>query len=500
MKDHRDKIERRRDDAVHGGSIVDPKIHPRRVWDLRSNRVLPFHVISRARVLKNRNHMPDNLWTVSHSWVDAREREGVMTPINRWQWPVPMPRATSLEHVRIELLNLGAEYAWLDALCLRQEGGADDSIRLEEWKLDVPTIGNVYQAQPKGRPCITYFNGLGLPFDASQTVLESDRHWFNRVWTVQETLESWLPGGLVPTPFPEGPRFFYRLQELVSSASSSVRGPDLLEAMRSRSCSSELDRIAGLAYLLGCKTLPLYDPSISLETAWMRLIKHLSPGPRRYIFLQYESDVPFAPWVSWAGFLAYPPLLPPPGRMRDAKNLELVDPLQIHTNEPGKYYQVTYATVPCYVISPPDDVFRSRGPHVIQLHFYDRTEPTTVPISTPGLHGCVVPNVQYRFLCIEGTWVDFWVVVEVVGERDVQDEKALEVIKWGVVCMDHDRSKEFTELGLGSSGTRVVYLASEEALSRSQHVDEYMEAFNKARESRRAGHMPDCRHHSHNHP
>ena len=39
----------------------------------------------------------------------------------RMRWPVPIPVHTSLERVRIECLNLGAEYVWADVLCLRQK-------------------------------------------------------------------------------------------------------------------------------------------------------------------------------------------------------------------------------------------------------------------------------------------------------------------------------------------------------------------------------------------
>ncbi len=62
-----------------------------------------------------------------------------MTPINGYEWPVPMPKDANLDLIRIEMLNLGAEYAWLDVLCLRQEGGKGKHLRVEEWKLDVPT-------------------------------------------------------------------------------------------------------------------------------------------------------------------------------------------------------------------------------------------------------------------------------------------------------------------------------------------------------------------------
>lgn len=58
---------------------------------------------------------------------------------------MPVPRTTTLEHVRVELLNLGAEYVWLDVLFLRQQGrAADEQQRLDEWRIDVPTIGFVY--------------------------------------------------------------------------------------------------------------------------------------------------------------------------------------------------------------------------------------------------------------------------------------------------------------------------------------------------------------------
>ncbi len=44
------------------------------------------------------------------------------TPINGHEWPVPMPSDADLDLIRIEMLNNGAEYVWLDVLCLRQKG------------------------------------------------------------------------------------------------------------------------------------------------------------------------------------------------------------------------------------------------------------------------------------------------------------------------------------------------------------------------------------------
>ncbi len=84
---------------------------PRRVWDLFSNRVVPWWVAL---------HTP---WGISHAWLDISHRKNVLTPINGHEWPMPIPEVANLDLVRIEVLNLRAEYAWLDVLCLRQEGG-----------------------------------------------------------------------------------------------------------------------------------------------------------------------------------------------------------------------------------------------------------------------------------------------------------------------------------------------------------------------------------------
>lgn len=112
----REKDEQGRKDALLGDYIRNPHIHPRRVWDLYSNRVVPFYVLPPLPQGEN----PTNIWTVSHSWVREEARANVWTSINGNEWPVPLPNDTTLEHVRIELLNLGAEYVWLDVLCLRQ--------------------------------------------------------------------------------------------------------------------------------------------------------------------------------------------------------------------------------------------------------------------------------------------------------------------------------------------------------------------------------------------
>ncbi|KAJ7617142.1 hypothetical protein FB45DRAFT_756613 [Roridomyces roridus] len=119
--------------------VVNAKLRPRRVWDLFSNRVL-LNGVETESVLRL------VVVPVSHVWLAENERTEVHTPINSFQWPVPLPVDSSLERVRIELLNLGLQYVWLDVLCLRQRGNPEaEPQRAHEWKLDVRTIGAVHR-------------------------------------------------------------------------------------------------------------------------------------------------------------------------------------------------------------------------------------------------------------------------------------------------------------------------------------------------------------------
>ncbi|PBK97593.1 hypothetical protein ARMGADRAFT_1076069 [Armillaria gallica] len=120
--------------------IVNPDLNPRRLWDLVSNRVVPWWCLG----VKFHSHRALRLRPISHAWMDQKDRINAWTPINGYKRPAPMPKDANLKLVRIEILNLGAEYTCLEILCLRQEGGPGEHMRTEEWKLDVPTIGAVY--------------------------------------------------------------------------------------------------------------------------------------------------------------------------------------------------------------------------------------------------------------------------------------------------------------------------------------------------------------------
>ncbi|KAF9029052.1 hypothetical protein BDZ89DRAFT_1160070 [Hymenopellis radicata] len=176
--------------------IIQPHVPPRRVWDLFSNRVVPSWTIT------------GRIAAISHSWMSPELRHEVVTPINSREWPVPIPINTALERIRIELLNYGLEYVWLDVLCLRQVGLLKKKFSQE--------VDNVFP---------------------------------------------------------------------------------VLVAMRHRAAVNELDKIAGLAYLLRSPALPAYIPTQSPEDAWRRLIETMQaryrgdllflyphPGDGRYVW------------------------------------------------------------------------------------------------------------------------------------------------------------------------------------------------------------------------
>ena len=266
-------------------------IPPRRVWDLYSNRVVPTYAL-------NWKCIPTNLWGVSHSWVKDKERCKVTTNINGRQWPAQIPKGTTLDHIRIELLNLGAEYVFLDVLCLRQPGRIkDEPQRKKEWRTDIPTIGHIFR-HDRYQTTIVYFNGLGKSLDLRPEVLDSRRHWFNRVWTLQETSLNWLPGGLSPAQLADSnadnARFMSQMKEAVDIAyAEKPTYATLLKAMSSRpghDKKSPFDRVAAIAYLLPHQTRPVYDADwASPETAWSDLIAHMDPKDRTDLLVCYPD-------------------------------------------------------------------------------------------------------------------------------------------------------------------------------------------------------------------
>ncbi|KAK0470213.1 uncharacterized protein EV420DRAFT_96695 [Desarmillaria tabescens] len=302
-----------RQKALANSRIINPKTPPRRVWDLYSNRVVPYWVI--------RSTMRSKLWAISHAWMDEHDRSNVMTPINGREWPVPMPKGSSLNLIRIEMLGKGAEYVWLDVLCLRQKGGKREDLREEEWKLDVPTIGHVYRMATK---VVYYFSGLGLPFRFEIDSLQSKRCWFNRAWTLQEIGRNRIVGGLTDgTPSRSAMqtsredhhagdrlRTFYQKLGCFENLSSTTHNVvHALALMQDRVSQNPVDKIAGLAFLLESNTIPAYYETQSVEDAWTALVNTMQKRYRAQLLFLYpnpgDGDTRWRP--SWKQVMAEVP-------------------------------------------------------------------------------------------------------------------------------------------------------------------------------------------------
>ncbi len=267
--------EMRREVLVHD-RITRRYVPPRRVWDLCANRVVPCWV------------EPRKPWGISHAWVDEKDRVDVMTPINGYEWPVPMPKDVNLDLIRIEMLTLGADYAWLDILCLRQEGGKGEHLRAEEWKLDVPTIGWVYEW---AWLVVCYFSGLGRPLHLTLRDLEGDRSWFRRAWTLQEATDEAIIGGETGDDIMEWEvqkKFDEQLAHLQELRDRNLTLELMLE-MQNRVSTKSLDKVAGLAYLLRLKSIPIYNMEVSDVDAWEVLMDAMSPVCRAELFFYYPE-------------------------------------------------------------------------------------------------------------------------------------------------------------------------------------------------------------------
>ncbi|GJE89416.1 hypothetical protein PsYK624_055170 [Phanerochaete sordida] len=496
------EVDKRRRECADAFSIGGSDIPPRRVWDLYSNRVLPYGIIIAPYRIAGKqlrySDFPDTFWTVSHGWVAAKARESVWTPINENQWPVPIPRATTLEHVRIELLNIGAEYVWIDVLCLRQEGRDEDEVvRIEEWKVDVPTIGYVYRGHPQDRPCATYFNGLGLPLDMAPDALESETHWLNRVWTLQETLPSNIPCGLTGLlpPVDTGiTALFSQHAALLRQIPERrhVRGDSggmLVQELQRRSCSNELDRITGLAYIIGCETLPVYRADADVEGAWQQLLKHAPGWWRLGVLCVYAADAPFTLFPSWAAYAAANAALNPPECRWPDQGLMLVDEEQRRLDKPGQYCHQKNVFGPCRLVGRAAAGDSVRVLPRLEISQESGQRANVRVFTALRAHGVLLEGIDYQLVIIGNvdnapSWEThkLCVVVEVVAEGETSERRSrkVEAIRWAVVEVDWEEvtgSKSLSSLGVKNIVTQVTYLPQKEALQRTAFKERYLEAF-----------------------
>ncbi|KZV75947.1 hypothetical protein PENSPDRAFT_570714, partial [Peniophora sp. CONT] len=301
----------RREHAVVNGLVVESEMPPRRIWDLYSNRVLP----SWALGIFEFGNFGSHVQAISHAWMPLEQRVGVSTSINGHKWPVPFPKDLDPDGLRIELLNLhtrndvphrriAAEYAWLDVLCLRQMGGKphEEGLRAKEWRVDVPTIGAVYQS------CwiiVVYLNGLGLPFEEAN--LDNPRHWCNRAWTMQE----WCPatsyyrnvllGGITKQSpafdiYCESPAansyFAVHLSQRMSIPDARACLDNIFGAaamMGRRHAEGEVDKVAGLAYFVCNHIRPVFEAEKGVDDAWSALVSCMTPVARGQLFFIFPE-------------------------------------------------------------------------------------------------------------------------------------------------------------------------------------------------------------------
>jgi len=277
-------------------------VMPRRIWDLKSNRVVAYQML---HAVAPSNQHP-TFWAVTHSWTACME--AVDTSINQYQWPVPLPsvaelkplpsgaelkplpNGADLQSVRAELLSFGAEYVWIDVLCLRQQSNNPllEKVRQDEWKIDVPTIGNIYRAAER---LVRYFNGLGRPF--SMENWDDPRHWLQRAWTLQEIhaehmtfnggMSQNTQGVLLNTRGKVGGKLTTLRHALlpVLNLTKELHSPSgcsmyqLAREMARRHATQPTDKVAGLLYLLHLAKLPAYNAETSAELAWQQCFRIL---------------------------------------------------------------------------------------------------------------------------------------------------------------------------------------------------------------------------------
>lgn len=312
--------------------ICDPyEVRPRRIWDINSNRVIPFAFLEIKKIEQDPNSQEWKIvfsssdripafWAVSHSWMDSKDLTNITTMANGKEWPVPLPTGVSLEQVRRELLGLGGRYIWLDVLCLRQHHteSEQERRRTQEWKLDVPTIGNIYRI---ASTTVRYFNGLGRRF--STKGWDDKRHWLQRAWTLQEVRSEDITynAGVHNSVNVLNTRGIFEgrrrtLREVIAPIWELARHIEekghaeiyrVVKEMQRRSASNSLDRLCGLFYLLRTIELPTYTQNTSTEDAWKGCFHVLPEQTKLEIFFDFPSGGTDSRWFpSWEQLLDWP--------------------------------------------------------------------------------------------------------------------------------------------------------------------------------------------------
>lgn len=190
---------------------------------------------------------------------------------------------------------------------------------MDEWALDIPTIGNAYARDAK---VLYYFSGLGLPYSAPDD--SDEQNWINRARTLQETKDNdhALIGGLGATTFPPNVRptlsptpgfsadeFLTRAVQVKVSLTCEPKSIfPILAAMQPRHAESTFDKIAALAHLLSAKARPIYTTARSEEQAWDSLVDTAHKAYRGDLFfLHHQAGSGERSWhPSWRQVMEQP--------------------------------------------------------------------------------------------------------------------------------------------------------------------------------------------------
>ncbi|KZV86932.1 hypothetical protein EXIGLDRAFT_774136 [Exidia glandulosa HHB12029] len=429
-----ERDQRARDSALDSrtNTIVRPALPPRRLWDLGANRVIPTP------------WWPSPYAAVSHSWMFDSQLQHVVTAINNYEWPVPIPSDTTLDRIRIELLNLGYACVWLDVLCLRQRGDDQyEHLRRDEWLTDVPTIGAVYHPN---MPIVHYYSGLGRPFRIED--LDSERHWLNRAWTLQEISQSDVIAGITPdSPLvdriphdsetgiiidPVQRRFYDTLSELVSRSQEVGSVFLILGSMRHRHATNELDKIAGLAYLLKGSTLPPYVVGQDCELAWDALVKAILP--------RFRGDLIFLfPLPGNGRFRCYPSW----SQIKSADQLprfgDMLAPV-VFNEVRGCYRYTGYRFDDCKVVgldALPASGVQRRG----ELHIQTNGQLYCLPVFAP--HSELIANDSYTV--VSAASHEIWLIGRPYGVTTIARRPYARIEKISTVRATPDRAVPFSE-------------------------------------------------------
>ncbi|SJL02755.1 uncharacterized protein ARMOST_06091 [Armillaria ostoyae] len=150
---------------------------------------------------------------------------------------------------------------------------------------------HISKPQRAGWSPIDRFPGLDLAQCGSTDFslgFNSDRSWFRRAWTLQEVGATGQRIEFGGETGDDSISMTFRKQ-LESSATNLQQIGGALLQMQKRVSTNPMDRVAGLAYLLNTKYIPIYDAEQSEESAWVALVNAMVDESRMSLFFCYPE-------------------------------------------------------------------------------------------------------------------------------------------------------------------------------------------------------------------